>query len=44
MKNQKGFLIFPVIIIVGMIGGIVLMTAPDSVKVKVFQSVGLIKK
>lgn len=44
MKNQRGFVIFPVLVIIAMFSGILLMTAPNSVKKEVFQSVGLEKK
>lgn len=42
-ETQKGFILFPVIAVVALIAGVVLMTAPDSVKVKVAKAIHLEK-
>jgi uncharacterized membrane protein len=43
MKNEKGFVIFPVLIIVGLVAGFALMTAPNSIKASIAKAVHLEK-
>lgn len=43
MKNQKGFVLFPVLVVAGIIVGVFFMTAPDSIKVKVAKAIHLEK-
>lgn len=43
MKNQNGFVLFPVIVIVALVAGVFAMTMPNSVKSEVAKSVGLEK-
>lgn len=42
-ENEKGFLLFPVIIVVSMFAGVIFMTAPNSIKTSVAKAIHLEK-